>query len=320
MMDSQDRIGLPFKASDGTVDSNTAPVVITVNAVNEPPVAERQDVTANSGEPTPITLEATDPQGNDLTYALVSNPRSGTITDFNEDTGSLVYTSNDGFTGQDRFTFKASDGTVDSNTAPVVITVNAVNEPPVAERQDVTANSGEPTPITLEATDPQGNDLTYALVSNPRSGTITDFNEDTGSLVYTSNDGFTGQDRFTFKASDGTVDSNTAPVVITVNAVEPTPEPEPEPDNGSDSPTEDDTTSRPETNHARDDTTSPETTEDDTTSPETTDSTTSPTPTPTPTPTPPSSSSNSTNSSPGGLFSDGFPGFADNMRNFFGGN
>ncbi|NOJ32980.1 MAG: hypothetical protein DA329_12670, partial [Candidatus Nitrosocosmicus sp.] len=184
-----------------------------------------------------------------------------------------------------------------------------INEPPVAERQDVTANSGEPTPITLEATDPQGNALTYALVSNPRSGTITDFNEDTGSLVYTSNDGFTGQDRFTFKASDGTVDSNTAPVVITVNAVEPTPEPEPEPepDNGSDSPTEDDTTS-------------PETTEDDTTSPETTDSTTSPTPTPTPTPTPPSSSSNSTNSSPGGLFSDGFPGFADNMRNFFGGN
>ncbi|WP_415310506.1 Ig-like domain-containing protein [Candidatus Nitrosocosmicus sp. FF01] len=193
----QDRF--TFKASDGTVDSNTAPVVITVNAVNEPPVAERQDVTANSGEPTPITLEATDPQGNALTYALVSNPRSGTITDFNEDTGSLVYTSNDGFTGQDRFTFKASDGTVDSNTAPVVITVNAVNEPPVAERQDVTANSGEPTPITLEATDPQGNALTYALVSNPRSGTITDFNEDTGSLVYTSNDGFTGQDRFTFQ-------------------------------------------------------------------------------------------------------------------------
>src|SRR5690606_841594 len=95
--------------------------------VNDPPVAERQDVTANSGEPTQITLKATDPQGNDLTYSIVSNPRQGTISEFNEDTGSLIYTSNDGFTGQDRFTFKANDGTSDSNTAPVVITVNAVN-------------------------------------------------------------------------------------------------------------------------------------------------------------------------------------------------
>ena len=175
----------------------------------------------------------------------------------------------------------------------IIRNITPVNDPPVAERQDVTANTAEATEITLEATDPQGNALTYALVSNPRSGTITDFNEDTGSLVYTSNDGFTGQDRFTFKASDGTVDSNTAPVVITVNAVDP----EPEPDTGADTPTEDDTTP-------------PAATEDDTTAPPAATSTTAPATT----------AANTTTSSPGGLFSDGFPGFADDMRNFFGGN
>jgi hypothetical protein len=51
----------------------------------------------------------------------VSGPKSGTITGLNKNTGSLVYTPNDGFTGQDRFTFKASDGTVDSNTATVTV-------------------------------------------------------------------------------------------------------------------------------------------------------------------------------------------------------
>ncbi|TVP41720.1 Ig-like domain-containing protein [Candidatus Nitrosocosmicus arcticus] len=274
-----------FNANDGTVDSNTATVTITVNQVNQPPVAEKQSVTANTADPTEITLKATDPQGNALTYALVSEPQSGTITDLNEETGSLVYTSDAGFTGKDSFTFNANDGTVDSNTATVTITVNQVNQPPVAEKQSVTANTADPTEITLKATDPQGNALTYALVSEPQSGTITDLNEETGSLVYTSDAGFTGKDSFTFNANDGTVDSNTATVTITVNAVEPEPE--------------------ADTDNSGDDSTPPATT-DDSTPPATTDDST---------PTPPQS--NATNSS-GGLFSDSFPGFTDSMKNLFG--
>ena len=147
-------------------------IIRNLAPANEPPVADKQSVTANTADPTEITLKATDPQGNALTYSIVSNPKSGTISDFNEETGTLVYTSNDGFAGQDRFTFKANDGTVDSNVAPVAITVNPVNQPPVADKQSVTANTADPTEITLKATDPQGNALTYSIVSDPKSGTI----------------------------------------------------------------------------------------------------------------------------------------------------
>ena len=278
-----------FNANDGTVDSNTATVTITVNQVNQPPVADKQSVTANTADPTEITLKATDPQGNALTYAIVSEPQSGTITDLNEETGSLVYTSDAGFTGQDTFTFNANDGTVDSNTATVTITVNQVNQPPVADKQSVTANTADPTEITLKATDPQGNALTYAIVSEPQSGTITDLNEETGSLVYTSDAGFTGQDTFTFNANDGTVDSNTATVTITVNSVEPPADPEPEADDSGDN-----------------DNTPPASSNDDNTPPASSPASSSP--------------SNNSNSSNAGLFSDGFPGFADDMSNFFGGN
>ena len=218
-----------FKANDGTVDSNTATVTLAVNQVIDPPVADDQSVTANTADPTEITLTAKDPDGNALTYAIVSQPKSGTITDLNEDTGSLVYTSDAGFTGKDSFTFKANDGTVDSNTATVTLAVNQVIDPPVADDQSVTANTADPTEITLTAKDPDGNALTYAIVSQPKSGTITDLNEDTGSLVYTSDAGFTGKDSFTFKANDGTVDSNTATVTLAVNAIDLPPEPEPEP-------------------------------------------------------------------------------------------
>ncbi|MFQ5590125.1 MAG: Ig-like domain-containing protein, partial [Phycisphaerae bacterium] len=42
-----------------------------------------------------------------------------------------TYNPNANFNGADSFTFKANDGTVDSNTATVSITVSPVNDPPV---------------------------------------------------------------------------------------------------------------------------------------------------------------------------------------------
>ena len=312
-----------FKANDGTVDSNTATVAITVNQVNDPPVSDDQSVTANTADPTEITLTATDPGGNALTYAIVSQPKSGTITDLNEDTGSLVYTSDAGFTGKDSFTFKANDGTVDSNTATVAITVNQVNDPPVSDDQSVTANTADPTEITLTATDPGGNALTYAIVSQPKSGTITDLNEDTGSLVYTSDAGFTGKDSFTFKANDGTVDSNTATVAITVTAIDLPPEAEAEAEPAEDDSAEDSTAPT-----SGKDSTAPTSGKDSTAPTSGKDSTAFQpqvkihTPTSGKDSTAPTTKArglNSTNiSSGGGLFSDGFPGFTDNMKNLFG--
>ena len=54
-----------------------------------------------------------------VTLCIVSDPRSGEITGFNADTGALTYPPSDGFSGTDRFTFKANDGSEDSNTAEV---------------------------------------------------------------------------------------------------------------------------------------------------------------------------------------------------------
>jgi hypothetical protein len=91
----------------------------------------------------------------------VSAPKSGTITDLNKDTGSLVYTPGDGFTGQDRFTFKASDGTTDSNTAPVTVKApiekNQVTATePVDKNQDATVGKKTNGPKEIPRQDPQG--------------------------------------------------------------------------------------------------------------------------------------------------------------------
>ena len=84
-------------------------------------------------------MDATDKDGDGLTYSLKSSPSHGSLSSFNEDTGSVVYNPDSGYTGSDSFTFTASDETSTSNTGKVSITVNSVapeaptNAPPVPE-------------------------------------------------------------------------------------------------------------------------------------------------------------------------------------------
>ena len=73
-------------------------------------------------------------------------------------------------------------------------------------------------------TDPEGAAVTAVPVSNPAHGSLS-LNAN-GSFSYTPASGFSGQDAFSYKASDGVNSSNTATVTITVKAVvTPTPSP-----------------------------------------------------------------------------------------------
>ena len=87
-------------------------------AANSPPVANGQSVTAGTATATPITLTASDPDP--LTFTVVTPPAHGTLMGT---APNLTYTSAAGYTGADSFTFKANDGTGDSNVATVSITV-----------------------------------------------------------------------------------------------------------------------------------------------------------------------------------------------------
>ncbi|HEU5100853.1 MAG TPA: Ig-like domain-containing protein [Roseiflexaceae bacterium] len=69
------------------------------------------------------TLSATDPEGAALTYSIVSNGSKGVARITDATTGAFTYTPSAGATGNDSFTFKASDGQLDSNVATVTVTI-----------------------------------------------------------------------------------------------------------------------------------------------------------------------------------------------------
>jgi VCBS repeat-containing protein len=94
-----------------------------------------------------------------LTPVKVSNPTHGTVT-LNAD-GSFSYTPTANYIGSDSFNYKVNDGQSDSNMVIVNITVmGAVNNLPVANSQLVIIVQGSILPITLTATDADGNPLT----------------------------------------------------------------------------------------------------------------------------------------------------------------
>lgn len=162
--------------SDGigfvTQDYTLTVVDVIVPPVNTAPVANNQNVATNMNTSVGITLTATDAEGNTLTYSIVANPAHGTISGFNSATGALAYTPHTNHVGADSFTFKVNDGTVNSNVATVSITVNPIvpgnNDPVITSTIAVTSvNEGAMYNYDVNATDADGNTLTYSLTVAP---------------------------------------------------------------------------------------------------------------------------------------------------------
>ena len=206
-----------FKVNDGTIDSNTATVSITVNPEpNTTPIASNASYTVTQPNTLSITLVGTDADSDTLTYTIVGSPSNGSLGSVGSG-GSVVYTPTTDFTGSDSFTFKVNDGTIDSNTATVSITVNPEpNTTPIASNASYTVTQPNTLSITLVGTDADSDTLTYTIVGTPSNGSLGSVGSD-GSVVYTPTTDFTGSDSFTFKVNDGTIDSNTATISITVN-------------------------------------------------------------------------------------------------------
>src|SRR5207245_169168 len=186
---------------------------ITVNAVNDAPVASNQAVVTDEDTAKAITLGASDAEGSLLTYTIGTGPAHGVLSGT---APNLTYTPAANYNGPDSFTFKANDGELDSKVATVSITVNAVNDAPVASNQAVVTDEDTAKAITLGASDVEGSPLSYVVGTGPTHGTLSGT---APALTYTPAANYNGPDSFTFKANDGTVDSSAATVSLTVTAV-----------------------------------------------------------------------------------------------------
>src|SRR6266508_2625040 len=199
---------ITFTASNGVNPDAVQPFTLTV--VNNPPVANAQSASTPEDTSKAITLTASDPNGDTLTFSIVSGPSHGRLA------GSppgVTYIPFLNFTGFDSFTFIANDGSLDSNAATVSITVSPANDPPIAHSQALYVLEDKAKTITLAGSDAESSPLDFAVDTNPAHGVLSGTPP---NLTYTPAPDYNGVDTFTFHANDGSSDSNVATVQLTV--------------------------------------------------------------------------------------------------------
>jgi hypothetical protein len=164
-------------------------------------------------------------EGNGAVYAIVgtggvnfhalSGKASFTSVQQDDYFGQLeVKVTNSGNKLEGKFYRNGNNAVLDSFSI-----TKAVNSPPVANNQAINVIKNTATPVTLTATDPNNDPLTYSIVAQPMHGGVTPTTPGGPGRTYTPTTDYLGADSFTFKANDGTVDSNTA--TVNINVIEP---------------------------------------------------------------------------------------------------
>ncbi|MEI7667937.1 MAG: Ig-like domain-containing protein, partial [Erysipelotrichaceae bacterium] len=204
-----------YRVYDGALYSGTATVNLYISNVNDAPVADNSGFTVDEGAFHNGTLTGSDADLDSLTFEKVTDPSNGSVT-INSD-GSYTYTHNGSETSSDSFTFRVWDGLAYSTVATITITVDPVNDAPVAFDDLFNVNEGEAFDDSLTATDIELDSLIFELVSGPSHGTL-DLHAD-GTFTYTHDGSETISDTFTFRVWDGQAYSNDATATIIINPV-----------------------------------------------------------------------------------------------------
>ncbi|MEL4894314.1 Ig-like domain-containing protein [Crocosphaera sp. Alani8] len=215
-----------YVVNDGQLDSEPATITITVNPLDDEPVATDDLYTINQDETLTVVIDGVlgndiDVDGDGLSVIGNTEPNNGTLT-INPD-GSFSYIPDAGFTGEDSFEYTISDGNEGNSTATVTITVlEGEDNPPVANDDEYSVDEDDT--LTIPADGVLGNDIDVdgdglSVIGNtePNNGTLT-INPD-GSFSYIPDAGFTGEDSFEYTISDGNEGTSTAFARILVNSL-----------------------------------------------------------------------------------------------------
>lgn len=217
--------GFKYTVSDihGAV-SQPAGVTVAVQPVNDAPaISDTADLAVDedtAAGPIGFTIGDVETEAGALTVTAASDnealiPASGITLAGNSAERTITLTPAANAHGTANITLTVSDGAA-SATDTFVLTVNSVNDVPVAQALSVSGREDHAITGRLAATDVDGDALSYALASPPANG-VLELGAG-GQFTYTPNLNFNGSDSFTFTARDGRADSAPATVRLSVSA------------------------------------------------------------------------------------------------------
>ena len=210
-----------YVVSDGNGGADTGTVNVTVNAVNDNPVAADDNESTN--EDTLLTTANVLTNDTDVDSGALSvlsadaaSANGGSVV--NNGGGIFDYTPALNFNGADSFNYTVSDGNGGSDVGTVNVTVNAINDQPVATNDNGATDQDIAVIIDVlgNDSDPDGDTLSVGSVTQGSFGSVVNNGI---NVTYTPNPGYFGPDNFNYEVSDSNGGVDTATVDVTVNAV-----------------------------------------------------------------------------------------------------
>ncbi|MBL1274476.1 MAG: tandem-95 repeat protein [Ectothiorhodospiraceae bacterium] len=179
--------------------------------INHPPVATGMSIVTDEDVPVSDMLLATDEDGHDLTFTLVTDGELGSVQITDSATGAFTYTPNADANGIDSFTFKADDGYAESNIATVTVTINPIADAPTGRDLEIVVYRNTLFSGGVFGDDADGDAFTFSIdtdgslgtatITDATPGDIPDSNK--GDFEYQPNIDVIGNDSFTYTVSDG---------------------------------------------------------------------------------------------------------------------
>ncbi|WP_268543964.1 Ig-like domain-containing protein [Candidatus Nitrosotenuis cloacae] len=207
-----------YTVTDGRGGTSSATVSVTINPVNDPPVAK--DDFAVTDEDEEVVIDAlsndADVDGDTLSITSTGIPTHGTAA-INSD-GTITYAPNSNFNGADEFLYTVSDG-IGSTSATISITINQINDSPMAGDDFAATDEDVPALINVleNDSDADNDQLMIIAVTQPVNGTAIILES---GIQYEPSRDFNGQDSFSYTVSDSNGEQDTATVSVTVNPID----------------------------------------------------------------------------------------------------
>jgi hypothetical protein len=210
-----------YTVDDGNGGTDTGTVSVLINrppdAVNDTPAAIGEDAGATTID---VLANDSDPDLDALTITGTTDGAKGTVAITNGG-ADLAYTPNLNANGPDSFTYTISDGHGGSDTATVDVTINPINDAPVAVIDTLTVTEDQATASTVlvlaNDTDAEGDTLTISAKTNGTKGAVVTA-LDGKSVTYKPNANAFGSDSFTYTVDDGHGGSTIGTVTVTITA------------------------------------------------------------------------------------------------------
>ena len=188
----------------------------TTTVANAPPVAagDTEVIAEDSSVTVAVLANDSDSDGDTLTVTSVTQASHGSVV-INSGT-DVTYTPQANYYGTDTFTYTVDDGHGGQDSALVTVTINSMNDAPIAVDDTAAATSAATTTIDVIANDSDvdGDTLSVTAVTQPANGTVV-VNQD-NSLSYTPDADFVGDDSFSYAVGDGQGGQDWAIVAVTV--------------------------------------------------------------------------------------------------------